>query len=527
MGKASATGSFKLFMGKIVSTLVLGIGVIIVGLYINNSDYGLYTIALVPAATLLLFQDWGVGTALTKYCANYRASKTEAKLRGIILSGLIFEIAMGAILTLVSLSAANFISISMYNEPASAFLIAFSSITILFTGISAYCTSVMVGFERMGYSTIVLIISATVQGLLSPILVYLGFGAFGAVIGYTAASAASGICGLILLYFSIYKKLPPREVNSLISWQTLKPLLLYGIPLSIGTIVAGGASQIYNFLMARFADLAMIGNFNIAINFSVFISFISFPLQTVLFPAFSKIDSVKDKELLKTVYTSSIKYSSIFLVPVTLALMVLSSSLISTIYGDKWLHAPPFLSLFVAGNLVVLLGSLSYSRLLYAMGETKILLKLNALTFAVGVPLAILLIPSSGIFGVIVVGYLIPPGVSFLVGIHWTWRHYGTKPDFKNSAKILSSAIIAATVTYLFLNAIIAAAWIMLITGFLLFVIIYLIAIPLTGAMNKADINNLRLMFSEIGPLSKILQVPFALIEKLLAIKEKYFNLTK
>ena len=57
---------------------MLAIGSIIVGIYIDQGQYGLYTIALVPAATFLLFQDWGVGSALTKYCANYRAAKMEA-----------------------------------------------------------------------------------------------------------------------------------------------------------------------------------------------------------------------------------------------------------------------------------------------------------------------------------------------------------------------------------------------------------------------------------------------------------------
>ena len=95
MGKTSATGSFQLFVGRIISTLLLAIGTIIVGLYIQEGDYGLYTIALVPAATLLLFQDWGVGPALTKYCANYRTSGKEKELRSLILSGVIFACVTG------------------------------------------------------------------------------------------------------------------------------------------------------------------------------------------------------------------------------------------------------------------------------------------------------------------------------------------------------------------------------------------------------------------------------------------------
>ena len=66
MGQASATGSLQLFVGKIVSTVALAIGIIVLQLFIQQSDYGLYTVALVPAATFLLFQDWGIGSAMAQ-----------------------------------------------------------------------------------------------------------------------------------------------------------------------------------------------------------------------------------------------------------------------------------------------------------------------------------------------------------------------------------------------------------------------------------------------------------------------------
>jgi hypothetical protein len=58
MGRASATGSFQLFIGKIISTVILTVGTIILGIFILEGDYGLYAIALIPATTMLLFQDW-------------------------------------------------------------------------------------------------------------------------------------------------------------------------------------------------------------------------------------------------------------------------------------------------------------------------------------------------------------------------------------------------------------------------------------------------------------------------------------
>ena len=520
MGKTSAAGSFRLFIGRIVSTLALGIGTIIVGMFISESDYGLYTIALVPAATLILFQDWGIGTALTKYCANYRASKNEGELRSFIISGLLFSILTGIILTLVSLVISNFVAVNIYGKPESGFLISVVSITIVFTAIYTCSMSIVIGFERMGISSVTSIIAATVQGLLSPLLVYFGYGAFGAVAGYTIASIASGIAGIALLYCVIYNKLPKGKIYRHEIFQSLKTLLRYGIPASIAAILSGILHQLTYFIMASYTALAMIGNFNIATNFAVFLTFFITPLQTVLFPAFSKLDALKDRQLLKTIYASSVKYSSIFLVPVTMAIMVLSTPMVSTIYADKWLSAPLFLTLYVSGNLVILLGNLSYGRLLYAMGETKILMELSALALVIGVPIAFLLIPPFGIIGVLVSG-LISSFVSLIVGLFWTWKHYETKPDLQNSARILIASVIASLVTFVFLNIFNAAAWIMLSCGILLFLFIYLVSLPIVGGLNLVDITNLRLMFSEMRLVSKVFEVLLKVVEIPLYIKKK------
>ena len=518
VGKTSATGSFQLFIGRIVSTVILAIGTIIVGWYISPTDYGLYTIALIPAATFLLFQDWGIGSALTKYCASYRASKKEDELRGIIVSGFAFEILTGLFLTLLSLLAANFIA-SLYGEPQSAFLIGISSVTIFSAALSAFSISVFVGFDRMGISTVTMIITAVVQGVLSPLLVYLGFGAFGAVVGFTSASVASGATGLILLYFLILRKLPPNA-NKLMMFQTLKPMLRYGIPVSIAALLTGLTTQINYFAMAHFTAKAMIGNLTIASNFAVLLSFFIYPLQTVLFPAFSKLDSLNDKQVLQSFFTSSVKYSALLISPATLGLMVLSAPLIHTIYGDKWLYAPLFLALYISGNLVVLVGNLSYNRVLYAVGETRMLMKLSIVTLCIGAPLAFLLIPTLGVLGAIISITLIAPSPSLIISIYWTKKHYGTRVDFRNSSKIFLASSIAALITYLFLNTFHAASLIMLAIGALLFLFLYLTSIALVGGVNMTDTNNLRFMFSEIGRISKLLEIPLIVIEKSLKVKE-------
>jgi hypothetical protein len=57
-----------------------------------------------------------------------------------------------------------------------------------------------------------------------------------------------------------------------------------------------------------------------------------------------------------------------------------------------------------------------------------------------------------------------------------------------------------------------------IVTGGALFSATCLTVAPLIGAINQTDINNLRAMFSGLGIISKLLEIPLILMEKLLKV---------
>jgi hypothetical protein len=77
------------------------------------------------------------------------------------------------------------------------------------------------------------------------------------------------------------------------------------------------------------------------------------------------------------------------------------------------------------------------------------------------------------------------------------------------------ASAIAATTTYLSLYFLATSEWIRLIIGGIIFLGVYLFATPMTGAVDQTDINNLRAMFSGLGIVSKLMNIPLILIEKI------------
>jgi len=518
MGKVSATGSFQLFVGVAASTAIMAVGTIILARLLSPAEYGLYSVALIPSLMINLFRDWGVNSAITKNVAHLKVAEKEEEIREIITAGLIFEISTGLVLSLLSVFLAGFIASTIFHRPELAPLISIVSITTFSGSLLTAAQSTFVGFEKMKFNSLTLICQAITKSLLAPLLVLLGFGALGAVLGYTFSFLVAGIVGSTILYFFLFRGLKRTKTNRFVISKTLKNMLHYGVPLSISFIIGGFLVQFYGFMMAFYCSDIMIGNFQVATNFAILLTFFTAPISIVLFPAFAKLDSQKEPQLLKAVFTSSVKYTAMLLVPATAAVMVLSKPMISTLFGEQWVYAPFFLTLYVIGNLFSCFGSLSMRSLLIGLGETKTLMKLSLLTLLIGLLLAFLLVPKLGIVGVIL-GTLLAGLPSMALGLHWIWKRYKVTADWGSSAKIFVASTIAAATTYLSLNFINIVEWLRLITGGIIFLAAYILIAPLIGAVSQSDINNLRAMFSGLKIISKLMNIPLALAERVADLK--------
>jgi O-antigen/teichoic acid export membrane protein len=291
--------------------------------------------------------------------------------------------------------------------------------------------------------------------------------------------------------------------------------------------------------MTPYAGGDILGNYAAATYCAVLVTFISFPVSTVLFPAFSKLNPEKEPEQIKTVFSSSVKYTAILLIPTTILIMTLSTPLLGTLFPKdgilnalfttgaelKHPYAPTFLTISSIVNLFVLFGSLSLQSFQTGIGKTQQIMKQSILSLAISIPFAYAIIRYLGTFGremsevYAVIGGIVAVMVStipgLIWGLIWAWKNYHVKADFKNSIKIFAASIIASIASYATSTVLNAPHVIILFTGAIIFVLVYLICAPLIGAVNRTDIDNLKIMTSELGPISKIIAIPLLFMRKI------------
>jgi O-antigen/teichoic acid export membrane protein len=350
------------------------------------------------------------------------------------------------------------------------------------------------------------------------VLVLLGFGASGATIGFIISTFIGGLIGIALVW-KLYVGLPKSVGFTLQIKAYLTTMLTYALPLCLAAILSSLLPHFYSFLLPIHysTDNTMIGNYGIANNFVVLISFFALPITTMVFPAFSKLHPKKDKEALRSVFQFSVKYASLFVVPVTALVMCLAVPAVSTLFGGTYSAAPLFLALLAAQYLFTTFGSLSIGGLLSGQGNTGFILKMAILTIGIGFPVGYVGIIYFGVLGLIVTSLI--AGLPALIwGLLFVRKTYGVSVDWIASAKILLASAIAASMTFEAISMFSYSSFVELVLGTAIFIIVLVPSALLVRTVSRSDIANLRGMVGGLGLVGGLFSRVLGVLEKIMDV---------
>ena len=345
---------------------------------------------------------------------------------------------------------AGFLATNVFDLPEAKVLIELASLTIIADSFLKISQSTFIGLEKLEFHSLTLILNASMRCVLAPLLVALGFGVVGAIQGQIVAQLIAGCLGLMIFYVTFLRKSNEKLWNKRDVTKALKTLLKYGLPLSVSVIVAGFLPQFNMTLFTQSYTLANstgyttpLGNYQAALNFTVIISFFTVPINTVLFPAFSKLKAEKEKDKLGVVFQSSVKYGALLTLPVTLMIMALAEPLVFAVVGTEYADAPFFLVTYSTIYLFAAIGNLSVPNFLNGQNKTQLTMKMALITLVAGLILGLTAIPAFGVVGLIIANVFAGvPGI--FVGLWWVKKYFNATIDWVSSAKIFFASGIAA-----------------------------------------------------------------------------------
>jgi len=504
---ASARGGFTLFMGSAVSLLVSAAGSILVARLLSPSEYGLYGVSLVLPGLFMLFSDWGVNSALTRFIARYRSEGEPGRIRELERAGFVFKLVVGVVLSLVLFLLADVLAAVLLRRPGLGGLVRMASLLILSQSVHGTAIAVLAGLERMDYRAAVSVFQAVVKGVCSPLLVYVGFGVAGAVVGHVLSYSVAAAVGFLFTVSSSPEQ-EMREVKPLELRDCLSLMLEFGLPLFLGGLVAGFAGGLRGFLLSWFVSYDAIGNYGVASRFISLVGVVTGSIGVTLYPAFSRFSHAVEPEKTREAFQGSVRYTAMIVLPLTALLAVLSKPAVYTLFTAKYPQAPLYLSLLLVPMLFVGTGSLSIGNFLNSQGDTGTTLKMRLVGSAVSILLSPILVWMYGVIGLIT-GIILSGLTGNLFGLYVLRRKYDVYPDLRHTGRTLLCSSVSAGSAYGAVRLLSALTPILsLIFGSAIFLAVYLVLAPVTGAVEKRDVENLDTMLEGMGfiyPLARLL----------------------
>jgi O-antigen/teichoic acid export membrane protein len=489
IAQKAARGGLFLFIGNVSSTVILAIGAIIVARLLGPFSYGRYTLSVALPVLFVALADAGMNSALVRLPARLRSEGDHARANRLVKLGFLLKLAISAAASIVCYTGSTVIASVILNRPELTPFIQLASLMIVFQAIYDATNAIFIGQDLMQYSASVQILQATLKGAIAPVLVFVGLSITGAIWGYVLALAAAGLTGATLLFTRHVRS--SGRTTSLASTE-LRTMLGYGFPLYAAAILSVFLGQYQNIVLAHFASNVEVGNFGAASIFGTFMAILSYPITTAMFPMFSKMDPKDQRSDLSRGFVLTVKYTSLLIIPASVAVMVFSRNLIYLTYGSRYTLAPQYLVLMAALTLLTAIGYLTIDNFLSGIADTRTVLKMGVVQLAVYLPLGPALAALWGPFGLIIANIL-STATWAVYGLRQTLVKHDARPDLRASGRIILAALGAAVPTLGLVQLDGAGVGVVnLVVGGLLYLGVYLNLVPILRAVEKQDIMNLR-----------------------------------
>ena len=518
VAKRAASGGLYLFIGNTSATVILAVGIIIVARLLGPHDYGLYTLAVTIPTLLVALSDAGMNYALVRLPAKSKSDGDAARASRLIKLGFLLKLAVSTVAFIICYAGSTLIAIAVFGRPELTPFIQLAALLIVFQAIYDATNNSFIGQDLMQYSAATQIMQAVLKGTLGPVLVFIGLGITGAISGFVLALAAAGATGAAVL-FTRHARSSGRTADS--ASMEMRALLVYGLPLYLASVVSVFLTQYQNIVLAHFASNVEVGNFGATWNFNTFMQILAYPITTAMFPMFAKMDPRSQSGDIARGFLLSVKYTSLLMIPASVAVMVFSRNLIYLTYGTGYTFAPQYLMLLSAVYLLVAISYLVLGSFLNGVADTRTVVKMSVLTLVIYLPLGPALASPWGPNGLLV-AYVLANAASTIYGLRQASVRYGARLDLGASGRVLLAAFVAAVPTLALIQLDGAGVGaVNLIVGGVLYLAVYLHLVPMLGAVEKQDILNLRTLLGSTRTLARLASLLFDYELRLLAMKRR------
>ncbi len=375
---------------------VLTIPLVVRGL--GTERFGLLSLAWVVLGYFTIF-DLGLGRATTKYVAEAMGKGEEDKVPQIIWTAVTFQAVLGFVGAFVLFGITDLLAESVLNIPPQLLgeakdtfhLLALSIPLVL---VSSSFSGVLEAAQRFDLVNAVRIPSSTLTFLLPLVGLYLGFGLPGIVALILLARV-----GTLAAFFMMDLRIVPRLKKYSVSIARFSQLFTFGGWVMITSIVGPILVYLDRFLIGSLLTIAAVAYYTAPYEMVTRLTIISASLTMTLFPAFSALEGVRDRQRLGTIFSRSVKYILLASGPILVLIVIFAKEILQIWLGNDFaIESTVAMQVLALG---VLINSLAYMpfALLQGIGRPDLPAKFHLIQLPIYIVVAWILVSEFGIVG--------------------------------------------------------------------------------------------------------------------------------
>ncbi len=492
--KTIVKGAGIFIVGTIISRVLTYITRIFIARYFGSEDYGLFNLGLSIIGFSLVFCLVGLPLGVRRYIAYHYTKGENSIVKGVIILSLLISGGISVVVSGLIFLLSDEISESVFHYPAFGYALKIFAISIPFAALNQILISVFIGFKKLKYMVYTdRILSNFFKLIFILIFGLLGYGIVGLAMGNTLGLLLTFFVALYFLekkVFSLKTNIKPIFLK--------KELIFFSIPLMLSSLMNSILARVDTLMLGYFRSAREVGIYNAAIPTSQLLYMVTSSLGMLLIPVLTELYAKNQKDSLKTVYKTVVKWAVYLNLPIFLIISIFSKQVLNIMFGSEYMSGYLALSILSIGFFVNTI-SFGADSLLAMAKKTPAIFMASFIASTLNIILNFSLIPFYGI-----VGAAIATSSSYLaystVLIIYSWYKIGISPFSIPMLKSIPIGFLALSTVYglaklLFLSFNIYILVVLLI----LFILLYIVLLLFLCGLQREDIIILKAIEKKIG----------------------------
>jgi O-antigen/teichoic acid export membrane protein len=429
--EVSIIGSTEIICG----TVLLFVSLPLITKNIDLNKYGIWTQILVTVSLLTPIVLLGLSQSLIRYLAS---EKNAERTREYFFSSLLFVIIWGLVVTVAVFFSADYLALTIFNDPNSSIYIKFGSLLIVLTAVAQLPILYFRIFQLIKIYSLLRFLEMGVNLFLIFVFLRLNLDLFGIIFASILTNLVIFTISMIVIILKIGISIP--------KFCELKTLLIYGIPLTPNPMIEWLRNSSDRYIIGLVLGISAVGIYSASYAIGSIIIVIVRPLQLILFPFLSKMfDEGKIDEI--PIYLEySMKYFLMITIPAAIGISVLGLPLLKILTTEDFIFGAFLIPFIAIGGIFFGIYQISIN-ITQLVKITKYNFYLYAIAATINFLLNFMLIPYFGLIGAAISALISFIGLAIL-SLHLSFKYLKFNFDLKFIIKCVFSAIVMAILIY-------------------------------------------------------------------------------